>query len=106
MFRVDPENGDPVGDHRPGRIHPPPAGTAGSAITALLAGPDEDASPPTGRPTRPRPRPRATVLCRGPQRAAEQQLVDITGQLAARDGDLGAARNATRELMAQLNHHN
>jgi len=48
---------------------------------------------------------RATVLCRGPQRAAEQQLVDITAQLAARDDDLGAARNATRELMAQLNHH-
>jgi len=43
-----------------------------------------------------RPDPRATVLCRGPQRAAEQQLVDITAQLAARDDDLGAARNATR----------
>jgi len=34
----------------------------------------------------------------------EQQLADITVQLAARDDDLDAARNANRELMAQLNH--
>jgi|SRR5450755_4417639 hypothetical protein len=34
----------------------------------------------------------------------EQQLVDITAQLSARDDDLDAARNANRELMAQLNH--
>ena len=34
----------------------------------------------------------------------EQRLVDVTAQLAARDDDLDAARNANRELMAQLNH--
>jgi uncharacterized protein involved in exopolysaccharide biosynthesis len=34
----------------------------------------------------------------------EQQLADVTGRLAARDDDLDAARNANRELMAQLNH--
>lgn len=34
----------------------------------------------------------------------EQQLADVTVQLAARDDDLDAARNANRELMAQLNH--
>ena len=34
----------------------------------------------------------------------KQQLADITAQLAARDDDLDAARNANRELMAQLNH--
>ena len=34
----------------------------------------------------------------------EQQLADVTAQLAARDDDLDAARNANRELMAQLNH--
>ena len=34
----------------------------------------------------------------------EQQLADVTVQHAARDDDLDAARNANRELMAQLNH--
>jgi len=34
----------------------------------------------------------------------EQQLADVTGRLASRDDDLDAARNANRELMAQLNH--
>ena len=34
----------------------------------------------------------------------EQQLADVAVQLAARDDDLDAARNANRELMAQLNH--
>ena len=34
----------------------------------------------------------------------EQELVDVTVQLAARGDDLDAARNANRELMAQLNH--
>ena len=34
----------------------------------------------------------------------EQQLADVTAQLAARDDDLDAARSANRELMAQLNH--
>ena len=34
----------------------------------------------------------------------EQQLAVVTVQLAARDDDLDAARNANRELMAHLNH--
>ncbi len=34
----------------------------------------------------------------------EQQLGDVATQLAAREDDLDAARNANRELMAQLNH--
>src|SRR5664279_890694 len=34
----------------------------------------------------------------------EQQLADVMVRLAARDDDLDAARNANRELMAQLNH--
>jgi chromosome segregation ATPase len=34
----------------------------------------------------------------------EQQLGDVAAQLAAREDDLGAARNASREFMAQLNH--
>jgi hypothetical protein len=34
----------------------------------------------------------------------EQHLLDVKVQLAARDEDLNAARNANRELMAQLNH--
>ena len=34
----------------------------------------------------------------------EQQLADVTAQLAVRDDDLDAARSANRELMAQLNH--
>ena len=34
----------------------------------------------------------------------EQQLGDVAVQLATRDDDLDAARNANRELMAQLNH--
>ena len=33
-----------------------------------------------------------------------EQLADVTAQLAVRDDDLAAARNANRELMAQLNH--
>jgi len=34
----------------------------------------------------------------------EQQLGDVAAQLAASEDDLGAARNASREFMAQLNH--
>ena len=34
----------------------------------------------------------------------EQQLGDVATQLAAREDDLDAARNANREFMAQLNH--
>ena len=34
----------------------------------------------------------------------EQQLGDVAVQLATRDDDLDAARNANRELMAQLTH--
>ena len=34
----------------------------------------------------------------------EQQLGDVAVQLATRDDDLDAARNANREFMAQLNH--
>lgn len=33
----------------------------------------------------------------------EQQLVDVTGQLEERDQELAAARNANRELVANLN---
>lgn len=36
----------------------------------------------------------------------EQQLAGTAAELAARDEDLTAARNANRELMAQLNHGN
>jgi hypothetical protein len=34
----------------------------------------------------------------------EQQLADVTAQLAAREDDIDAARNANRELIAQLNY--